>query len=123
MHSFRRQLRRVAGGWVIAQVCVLVLASGVMALTGAAAVECTCTHGDAHSCPMHHPQPASKSTCSCRSTSDGPTAAVAALLGPIAVVPSSLVSEPAPLRGERVDALAASLFDVPSVPDGPPPRA
>src|SRR5262245_53515386 len=92
MYSLRRHLGRVACAWLVAQVCVLATSSAVMALTApsVAALECTCAHGESHSCPMHHPVEKSKSDCSCRSTSDGPSAVIAALLGPIAVVPAAL---------------------------------
>jgi hypothetical protein len=110
---------------LVAQVCVLTLSSAVMALTApeVAALECTCAHGESHSCPMHHPAEKSKSTCSCRSTTDGPSAVIAALLGPIAVIPASLAADSAPSRGERLQIAAAVPLDSLSVPDGPPPRA
>jgi hypothetical protein len=125
MYSFRRHLVRAACAWLIAQVCLLALSSAVMALTvpTVAALECTCAHGESHSCPMHHPAEKSKSDCSCRSTTDGPGAVIAALLGPIAVIPASLAADSAPSRGERLQITSTVPFDALSVPDGPPPRA
>jgi hypothetical protein len=110
---------------LIAQLCVLTLTSAVLSVTAEAvgAVQCTCAHGDDHACPMHHPAPKSPSSCSCRSTTDGPGAVIAALLGPIAVIPASLAADSVPVRGEPLHLANVSPLDAPSVPDGPPPRA
>jgi hypothetical protein len=123
MCLFRRQLRRVAGAWLITQLCVLTLTSAVISAAALGpAVECTCTHGDAHTCPMHHPAPKSPSSCSCRSTADGPGAVIAALLGPIAIIPAALAPAAVPLRSERLHVSAVPPLDALSIPDGPPPR-
>jgi len=73
---------------------------------------------------MHHKSSgASKPTCTCRSTSDSGLATLASMLGPFAVVDADarIASPdgvaPAPAR------LPASVFNAPSIPDPPPPRA
>ena len=85
---------------------------------------CTCTHAPGAECPMHrHAPPASKSTCSCRSTSDSGDAALAALFGPSAVVPTQSI-HPVTFASSQMRADSPLfLSSTHPAPDGPPPRA
>jgi hypothetical protein len=92
----------------------------------AAAVQqaCTCDHGDGLECPMHHTKTTkSRSSCSCRSTTDGPTAMLASLIGPTAVLTArTTVVATVATSGVRTSP-EAPLFDASINPDPPPPRA
>ena len=85
--------------------------------------DCTCDHNDGQPCPMHHPAPKSKSPCSCRSTTNPDGAAIASLIGPIAIVPASVSFSPFTAGTDAVRRLVASPIESLAVPDAPPPRA
>ena len=118
---------------LLATVCMCWQVAGLAASQAAlwidasrdSAVECTCAHGDHSNCPMHHSVPAqarSKSDCSCRGTTDPAVAVLAAIIGPIAVVPERIALD-IPVSGS---ALGRQLLPQPQspvlAPDGPPPR-
>ena len=127
MRIVRRRLSWMVGAWLLCHVCALAAAPISICLSSSASapsLECTCDHGDATECPMHHKSSAApKPTCTCRSTSDSGLATLASMLGPFAVVdaaarivsPDAMAAMPA-LR-------PASFFNVPAIPDPPPPRA
>jgi hypothetical protein len=125
MRTLRRQFSWIAGAWLLCQASSMILVPVSLCTEERAGVQqtCTCSHDDGKECPMHHTKTKSKSSCSCRSTSDGPTAILASLLGPTAVLTS---------RTEVVATVASSrcftnteavLFDASINPDPPPPRA
>jgi len=132
MRRIRRQLARIAAGWLVLRLCTLVFVPTALCSTPASGVvvaaECTCEHGDGQVCPMHHTRSKPKSTvdqhsCSCRSASDPVTALAASLIGPAAVMAPSAS---AAARADAADWLTAfnpvpleSAF----VPEAPPPRA
>jgi len=74
MRRVRRQLSRLAAGWLVLQLAVVApmpvaLCAGLAA--DAAGAECTCSHGPGVACPMHHAASGRDSTsCSCRGTTD-----------------------------------------------------
>ena len=126
MQVFRRQCPRLAGGWLVLQLCILSFTPAALCLGVHSALfsaECTCAHGGGEQCPMHHPATTSKSTCSCRSTDDTTRATMASLLGPTAVLPSMMAVSVPPVMTNSFTSIATSLIDAPSVPDAPPPRA
>src|SRR6476660_9699295 len=94
MPWIRPRLARVAAGWLVFQVALLVsvptsLCSTTSATASAAA--CTCDHADGEMCPMHHTRNRSHDksgthSCSCRSTTDPMAALAAVLIGPPAVL-------------------------------------
>src|SRR4051812_24020517 len=92
MCVLRRRLSMLAAAWLCVQV-VLLAATPVVLCVGQSVtgsdVACTCAHGDGLPCPMHHPAPKTPSSCSCRSAHDRDVAAIASLLGPVAVVPQA----------------------------------
>lgn len=126
----RPQLARIAGGWLVFHLCLLISIPTIVCSTMSASTvgaECTCDHGDGQMCPMHHTRSSSKVTagshsCSCRSTSDPLTALVASLTGPAAVLaPSVSVIASTNLTAWTLSFNPAPL-DASSVPDSPPPR-
>jgi hypothetical protein len=128
MQRIRRQLVRVASGWLVLQLATVssvpvVLCAGIS--SAAADVECTCSHGDGAVCPMHHATPERDSNaCSCRSTTDDGLAILASLFGETAVLdrPNSGATDLSPsanLPQEPSSHPLDSFF----VPDAPPPRA
>lgn len=125
VRGIRRHLAVVFGAWLLCHACALAAAPiSICVSYSAPELECTCDHGDATECPMHHKSTsAPKPTCTCRSTSDSGLATLSSMLGPFAVVdadaravsPDGMSSTPAPLP--------ASFFNAPTVPEPPPPRA
>jgi hypothetical protein len=127
MRGIRRHLAAVFGAWLLCHMCALAAAPISICLSSTASapqLECTCDHGDATECPMHHKSSAQpKPTCTCRSTSDAGLATLASMLGPFAVVHADarIVS---PDGTSSAPALQpASFFIAPTSPDPPPPRA
>ena len=127
MTRLRSVLRLLAIVCVCWQVVGLAASPAVLCVDVSrdSAVECTCAHGDHGMCPMHHSapaQPRSKSDCSCRGTTDPAVAVLAAIIGPIAVVPERLALD-IPGSGS---AFGSQLLPQPLspvlAPDGPPPR-
>jgi hypothetical protein len=129
MVTLRRHVAWVVGAWLLCQTSAMVLVPVTLCMTGpTGAVEqaCTCGHTDGE-CPMHHtrslPRSSSRSSCSCRSTTDGPTATLASLIGPTAVLTSgaTVVASPTPTR--LLSSPDAALFGASRTLDPPPPRA
>jgi hypothetical protein len=56
MHWIRLQVARVAAGWLVFHVCLLVVVPTALCSSpsASAGAECTCEHGDGLMCPMHH---------------------------------------------------------------------
>lgn len=127
MQRIRRQLVRLAGGWLVAQLAIV--GSAPVALcagmpSGTAAVECTCAHGDGVTCPMHHATPKrDPKSCSCRSTTSDGIAILASLFGETAVLSrTTCITEPSRSATLPQGTLSHPL-DSFFVPDAPPPRA
>ena len=127
MTRLRSMLRLLATVCVCWQVVGLAASPAVLCFDAVrdAAVACTCAHGDHGMCPIHHSmpvQPRSKSDSSCRGTTDPAVAVLAAIIGPIAVVPERIALD-IPVSGS---ALGHQLLPQPLspvlAPDGPPPR-
>ena len=56
-----------------------------------AGLECTCSHGDAMTCPMHHPATEPNApTCSYRSAANPAAAIAVSIVGPSAVLTRSI---------------------------------
>jgi hypothetical protein len=123
--GIRRYLAAVFGAWLICHACALAAAPiSICVSFSVPELECTCDHSDATECPMHHKSTsAPKPACTCRSTSDSGLATLASMLGPFAVIdaearviaPDEMSAAPA--------ARLATLFNAPTIPDSPPPRA
>ena len=95
----------------------------VASATAVSAEECTCSHDDGQACPMHPGAEKSKSSCSCRSTTDPSATVLASLLGPSADLPAAMeVAEPV-LFAQSVPQVESSPIDAFALPDAPPPRA
>jgi len=129
MGWMRDRRARIAGGWLVVQLCLIgALPTSLGALTSASAVgaECTCGHGDGATCPMHHPapQPGPQShPCSCRGTTDPGSAILASLIGPTAVLASAASAANPATAAKSLPALTLDPLDVSSPPLSPPPRA
>jgi len=131
MAWIRPRLARVAAGWLVFKIALLVCVPTTLCATATAstaAAECTCDHGDGQMCPMHHVRtkahgsPASPS-CSCRSTADPLGAMAASLIGSPAVLAAATVSVASLEPAARVRATASEPLHWASVPDSPPPRS
>ena len=126
MQRMRRRLRRLAGGWLAFQLCIL-MAPMAVCLTiyaGAAGVECTCRHEHVLPCPMHHPESISKApSCSCRSAADPLVRIGRSLSGPSAVLARPPESFHLIVTIGRPRGPARSPIDAVFVPEPPPPRS
>ena len=131
MRTIRRQVARIAVGWLLCHACLLVSIPTVICHASQAelAAECTCEHGDGQMCPMHHTRSRPKGaaaeapSCSCRSTADPMIGLAASLVGPPAItVPAMLPHAPMPAATES-PLLEPVVLEAPLVPDSPPPRA
>jgi len=127
MKGLRRQLVRLAGGWLVLQFCLVSAAPVVLCAGmpgGTANVECTCTHGDEVVCPMHHATPKrDPKSCSCRSTTDDGIAAIASLFGGTAVLTTPTRATEPSLSTTLSQRSLTHPLDLFPVPDAPPPRA
>jgi hypothetical protein len=128
MRAIRRHLALVIGVWLFCQTSALMIGPVSMCAgvpTAVSEQQCTCAHdGGQQACPMHHrTTPQSKSSCSCRSSTDTSTLAIASLLGPIAVLPSAIQVAYLSLTTDSVPVMVAVPIDGPASPDAPPPRA
>jgi hypothetical protein len=130
MHWMRPQLVRVAGGWLVLHLCLLVSIPTTLCSTtpaSIAAAGCTCNHGDGQMCPLHHSgskakSPSESHSCSCRSTTDPIAALASALIGPAAVL-APFASPVAPTRvAGWARPFKSETLESSSTPDAPPPR-
>jgi hypothetical protein len=130
MEWIRPQLARVAGGWLVFHLCLLVSVPTALRPTMSAktvAAECTCDHLGAQVCPMHHPRSSSTresggQSCACRSTSDPVAVLIGSLIGPQAVLASS-ASLFAPVDSSlRAPSFNPHPLESNSIPESPPPR-
>jgi hypothetical protein len=124
----RRFLPRIAGTWLLLQLAGLVCTPTALCATmrAAASVDtCTCSHDDGQTCPMHHPvRNANTKSCSCTNSSSDSTgvAAIASMIGTVAVVTSgSPLAAPADC-GACAPAVASGAPLIPPSPTSPPPR-
>jgi hypothetical protein len=131
MSWIRPRLARVAAGWFVFQLTLLLAVPATLCSTISASsvgAECTCDHADGTMCPMHHTRSrahgeSGNHSCSCRSTSDPMAALAAALTGPPAVLVAEAISVVS-FDSAKCDASAASApLHWIAVPDSPPPRA
>ena len=127
MRRLRQQVGGIVGAWLLCQAFAMIVAPVSLCMDeSAAAVQqaCTCDHGDGLECPMHHTKTTkSRSSCSCRSTTDGPTATLASLIGPTAVLASRTTAVATVATSSLRASADAPLFDASINPDPPPPRA
>lgn len=130
MRWLRPKLTRIAGGWLVLHVCLLVsIPTELCWLTSSdtSGAACACDHGDGQTCPMHRSQSSYDGaapdswSCTCRSASD-PLAIATSLLSPAAVL-ATAVTGIAPMTsvGWR-PASRAETAEPSSFPDSPPPR-
>jgi hypothetical protein len=118
MHRLRQHVAWIVGVWLVCQTSAMILVP--VSLCGrerGAAVEqaCTCAHAAGDACPMHHAKPKSTSSCSCRSTEDGPTATLISLIGPVALLmPRTIVAASATASAPRVVPLFSTAYWVAS---------
>lgn len=130
MRWMRPQLGRIAGGWLVFHLCLLISVPTALCSTvspSAVAAQCTCDHTDGPMCPMHHGRSESKArnahSCSCRSTSD-PVATIAeSLIGPAAVLVQSPFAIASADAADWLQAFNREPLESSTVPDSPPPRA
>jgi hypothetical protein len=126
MTVLRRHFIWIIGAWLLCQSSVMILVPvSLCAASRLAAAEqtCTCGHADGGECPMHHTRTKPQSSCSCRSTTDGPTAILGSLLGSIAVLTSETTAT-APVTSSGLSIVRDVVLSNASInPDPPPPRA
>lgn len=127
MQKMRRRLRRLAGGWIVLQLSILIAVPTVLRLTLPddleAGLECTCSHGDAMTCPMHHPETDPNApTCSYRSAANPAAAIAVSILGPSAVLTRSIAPAGLIATREILTSLISHPIEIATVPDAPPPR-
>jgi hypothetical protein len=121
----RRALGPLAAAWLLCQLGMVALVPAASA-TGSVpvvALECTCSHGDHATCPMHHKSAAGPERCAMRSADDSATGVLISLFGPLGLIPvRSGVLTPAPSTAVALaPQTTIALRDAP--PDPPPPRA
>src|SRR5262245_11487209 len=127
MQKLRRGLRRLAGGWIVLQLSILIAVPTALRLTfpadHQAGLECTCSHGDGMSCPMHHPESQPNApTCSYRSAANPAAAIAVSILGPSAVLTRSITPAGLVATREILTSLISNPIEIATVPDAPPPR-
>jgi hypothetical protein len=124
MRGLRRALGRIAVAWLLCQAATVTLVpTAISGFAGVHVVECTCSHGDHATCPMHHkPAPGSK-LCLMRSANDSGIAVLSWLLNGVGLMPAAAQSVTPASEPVRLffDVTTASLRPAP--PDPPPPRA
>jgi hypothetical protein len=131
MSWIRPRLARVAAGWLVFQLTLLLAVPTTLCSTISASTvgaECTCDHDDGTVCPMHHTRSrahgeSGSHSCSCRSTSDPMAALAAALTGPPAVLVAEANSAASFDSAEYAEITASAPLHRIAVPDSPPPRA
>src|SRR5436190_18561925 len=114
----RPRLARVAAGWLVFQLALLISVPTTLCSMNAGHVlgaQCTCDHADRQMCPMHHTRTQSRGasgsqSCSCRSTSDPTGAVAAALSGP----PAVLAGDTHPIASLDIAVCAAVIFADPA---------
>jgi hypothetical protein len=127
MTILRRHFIWIIGAWLLCQSSVMILVPvSLCAASRLAAAEhaCTCAHADGPECPMHPTKTkTSQKSCSCRSTTDVPTAILVSLTGSVAI----LTSEPTVVAMDATSSLSGIpetvLLNASIDPDPPPPRS
>ena len=122
MTRLRSALAPIAATWLICKTSMFVATPAVFS-AAVALLECTCSHGDHATCPMHHKAAPGSKICLMRSANDDGAAALGPLFGALGL-PSALplISAPIPIDIiVRPDHTALALY--PSAPEPPPPRA
>lgn len=124
MAFLRRTLGPFTAAWLLCQVAALLAGPAVFWVTSAEALlECTCTHGDHATCPMHHKATLGSKVCLVRSADDSGTAVVTSLLGSAGLV-SVPVQVVAPRPAHTLVLTEVTTLSLrPAPPDPPPPRA
>lgn len=126
MRAVRQHRAWLVAGWLLAQAAFMTatpLGLCVASATAAPADECTCAHDDGQACPMHPEAGKSKSSCSCRSTTDPSAVVMASLIGPNADLPAAIETAVPDLFVRSVPQFESSPIEAFSLPDAPPPRA
>jgi len=132
MRWMRGRLARLAAGWLLLQLSLMVSAQTALCASSSAAsvdVTCTCGHGDDASCPMHHHgagtsrSDAPSQPCSCRPTDDPGAVLVGSLLGPTAILASSAAVDASETVDDSLADLSLHAFDRSTPPVSPPPRS
>jgi hypothetical protein len=124
----RRQIRRVAGSWLVLQLLVTVwVPVALYASTHheESAEECTCEHPTGGVCPMHRHStgmPSPSAGCSLRNALDPLEALVSSIIGPTGVLPSFVTSIASPEMSTRPCLIERTPLDRFPPPDAPPPR-
>ena len=126
MTRLRRVLAPVTALWLSCQLGTVALVPVALWITAADAhaAECTCGHGAAAFCRMHHKPTGGSSHCAMQAVDSSGIAVVTAFVGIAGPVAESTrsIQPPIPTDYPRVaDAFAAGERPVP--PDPPPPRA
>ena len=125
MMGVRRALGRIAVAWLLCQAATLTLVPTALwsGAAGAHLVECTCSHGDHATCPMHHkPAPGSK-LCLMRSANDSGVAVLSWLLNGVGLMPATAAGVVPASQPVRVFFAVTTTSLRPAPPDPPPPRA
>jgi hypothetical protein len=122
--SFRRDIRRLASAWLVAQLTTLVavpIALSQPASAAATVQECCPGAGPGHECPMRHRHEAARA-CGlahvCRAD-----AALLSTVGLNGVLPSLSAALAHPVLPRPVDLERAPLTSRATLPEPPPPRA
>jgi hypothetical protein len=125
MTRLRRALGVVAAVWLFCQVVAVALAPIAVATasTDGSAAECTCTHGENASCPMHHKRASGSTICVMQNATGEATVLLTTLFG-LAGLTSPPVVLAVPVQPGRVALTDPQMIAAhPTPPDPPPPRA
>jgi hypothetical protein len=127
MTILRRHFIWIIGAWLLCQSSVMILVPvSLCAASRLAAAEqtCTCAHADGPECPMHHTKTkTSQKSCSCRSTTDVPTAILVSLTGSVAILTSETTVAATNTTSSLPAIPGTILLNASINPDPPPPRA
>jgi len=127
MQSMRLRVRRIAAGWLVFQLALLMSIPTALCLTmptSATGLACTCAQEDGPMCPMHHTRSKSNSpSCSGRNTTDPIAALTGSLWGPSAVLIRTVASVDLAVTNDTPRSSDWSPIEALVVPDAPPPRA
>jgi hypothetical protein len=126
MLHLRRVLVPLTALWLLCQLGTVALVPVVLRGAPAAAhgAECTCGHGDGLTCPMHHHQPAGRSTpCSMQAVDHFGSAVLTALSGIAGFIAQPARSIHPAASVDHAHAIDGGLnAQRPVPPDPPPPR-
>jgi hypothetical protein len=120
MIFFRRLIGHVALACLLGQLATSVVVPAVVLALAESASECTCSHGDHATCPMHH---RSSGRCGMRSAPDFAVVLIPALFGFTGVMPAA--DAPVQILAARTafDRVTAAPILRTAPPDVRPPQA